>query len=326
MLTKRMLTGAAFGLWAALAAGAAGAQTTLRSADIHPDEYPTVEAVKHFGALLEQKTNGRYKVQVFHSAQLGQEKDTIEQTRFGVIDLNRINMGPFNNLIPETFVPALPFIFRSVEHMRKTIDGPIGDQILKAFEPHGLVALAFYDSGARSFYNSKRPINTPADMKGMKIRVIQSDLFLDLVNALGANATPMPPGEVYSALQTGVVDGAENNWPSYESFRHFEVAKFYSLSEHSMSPEVLVMSKKSFDKLSPADQKAVRDSAKESVAKMRELWEAREKVAEQKIRSSGNQINPVDKQPFIDAMKPVYEKYVKDAKLKELVARIQAIN
>jgi TRAP-type C4-dicarboxylate transport system substrate-binding protein len=146
------------------------------------------------------------------------------------------------------------------------------------------------------------------------------------VNALGANATPMPPGEVYSALQTGVVDGAENNWPSYESFRHFEVAKFYSLSEHSMSPEVLVMSKKSFDKLSPADQKAVRDSAKESVAKMRELWEAREKVAEQKIRSSGNQINTVDKQPFIDAMKPVYEKYVKDAKLKELVARIQAIN
>jgi tripartite ATP-independent transporter DctP family solute receptor len=326
MLTKRMLTGAAFGLWAALAAGAAGAQTTLRSADIHPDGYPTVEAVKHFGALLEQKTNGRYKVQVFHSAQLGQEKDTIEQTRFGVIDLNRINMGPFNNLIPETFVPALPFIFRSVEHMRKTMDGPIGDQILKAFEPHGLVALAFYDSGARSFYNSKRPINTPADMKGMKIRVIQSDLFLDLVNALGANATPMPPGEVYSALQTGVVDGAENNWPSYESFRHFEVAKFYSLSEHSMSPEVLVMSKKSFDKLSPADQKAVRDSAKESVAKMRELWEAREKVAEQKIRSSGNQINTVDKQPFIDAMKPVYEKYVKDAKLKELVARIQAIN
>ena len=326
MLTKRMLTGAAFGLWAALAAGAAGAQATLRSADIHPDGYPTVEAVKHFGSLLEQKTNGRYKVQVFHSAQLGQEKDTIEQTRFGVIDLNRINMGPFNNLIPETFVPALPFIFRSVEHMRKTMDGPIGDQILKAFEPHGLVALAFYDSGARSFYNSKRPINAPADMKGMKIRVIQSDLFLDLVNALGANATPMPPGEVYSALQTGVVDGAENNWPSYDSFRHFEVAKFYSLTEHSMSPEVLVMSKRSFDKLSPADQQAVREAAKESVAKMRELWEAREKVAEQKIRSSGSQINNVDKQPFIDAMKPVYEKYVKDAKLKELVARIQATN
>ena len=125
-------------------------------------------------------------------------------------------MGPFNNLIPETIVPSLPFIFRSVEHMRKIMDGPIGDRILKEFEPHGLVALAFYDSGARSFYNSKRAINTPADMKGMKIRVQQSDMFVELVKALGANATPMPFGEVYSAMQTGVIDGAENNWPSYE--------------------------------------------------------------------------------------------------------------
>ena len=204
MLTRRTLAAATLGLCAALMCSTAGAQTTLRSADIHPDGYPTVEAVKHLGSLLEKKTNGRYKVQVFHSAQLGQEKDTIEQTRFGVIDLNRINMGPFNNLIPETLVPGLPFIFRSVEHMRKTMDGPIGDQILKAFEPHGLVALAFYDSGARSFYNSNRAINSPADLKVMKVRVIQSDLFLDMVNALGANATSMPPGEVYSALQTGV--------------------------------------------------------------------------------------------------------------------------
>jgi tripartite ATP-independent transporter DctP family solute receptor len=327
MLTRRHFAGAAFGLSLAAASGMASAQTvTLRSADIHPDGYPTVEAVKHFGSLLEQKTNGRLKVQVFHSAQLGQEKDTIEQTRFGVIDLNRINMGPFNNLIPETFVPALPFIFRSVEHMRKTMDGPIGDEILKAFEPHGLVALAFYDSGARSFYNSKRPIKTPADMKGMKVRVQQSDLFIDLVNGLGANATPMPAGEVYSALQTGVVDGAENNWPSYDSFRHAEVAKFYSQTEHSMSPEVLVMSKRTFDKLAPSDQQSVRQAAKESVAKMRELWEAREKVAEQKVREGGSQVNAVEKQAFVDAMKPVYDKYVKDAKLKELVARIQAVN
>jgi tripartite ATP-independent transporter DctP family solute receptor len=325
MITRRAIYRGVLTLLA-MAAGAAQAQTTLRSADIHPDGYPTVEAVKFFGSALEKKTNGRYKVQVFHSAQLGQEKDTIEQTRFGVIDLNRINMGPFNNLIPETFVPALPFIFRSVDHMRKTMDGPIGEQILKAFEPHGLVALAFYDSGARSFYDSKRPINTPADMKGMKVRVQQSDLFIDLVNALGANATPMPAGEVYSALQTGVVDGAENNWPSYESFRHAEVARFYSQTEHSMSPEVLVMAKRSFDKLSPADQQAVREAAKDSVIEMRKLWEAREKVAEEKVRATGTKVNAVEKQPFIDAMKPVYDKYVKDAKLKELVARIQATN
>ncbi len=305
--------------------GRAQAQTvTLRSADIHPDGYPTVEAVKYMGQLITERTGGRIKVQTFFAGQLGQEKDTIEQTRFGVIDLNRINMAPFNNAIPETNIPSLPFIFRSVPHMRKVMDGPIGDGILAAFDSQDLVGLCFYDSGARSFYNSKRPINTLADMKGMKIRVQQSDMFIDLVNALGANATPMPFGEVFAALQTNVIDGAENNWPSYESTRHFEVAKFYSLTEHSMSPEVLVMSKRSFAKLSAADQAIVKTAAKESVGKMRELWEAREKASEAAVRAKGAQVNTVEKQPFIDAMKPVYDKYVKDAKLKDLLARIQA--
>jgi tripartite ATP-independent transporter DctP family solute receptor len=307
--------------------GRAQAQTlTLRSADIHPEGYPTLEAVKFMGQLITERTGGRVKIQTFHAAQLGQEKDTIEQTRFGVIDMNRINMAPFNNAIPETNIPSLPFIFRSVPHMRKVMDGPIGDSILNAFDGQDLVGLCFYDSGARSFYNSKRPINTLADMKGLKIRVQQSDMFIDLVNALGANATPMPFGEVFAALQTSVIDGAENNWPSFESTRHFEVAKFYSLTEHSMSPEVLVMSKRSFGKLSAADQAVVRTAAKESVIKMRELWEAREKASEAAVRAKGAQINTVEKQPFIDAMKPVYDKYVKDAKLKDLLTRIQAVS
>ncbi|WP_245282294.1 MULTISPECIES: TRAP transporter substrate-binding protein [Hyphomicrobiales] len=316
------LAGAA--ILAAATTGAA-AQTVLRSTDIHPTDYPTVEAVRHISKLLEERTKGRIKINVFHSAQLGNEKDTIEQTRFGVIDLNRINMAPFNNLIPATNVPSLPFIFRSVEHMRKVMDGPIGDSILKEFEKHDLVGLAFYDSGSRSFYNSKRPINTPADMKGMKIRVQQSDMFVALVSALGANATPMAFGEVYSALQTGVIDGAENNWPSYESTKHFEVSKFYSLTEHSLSPEVLVMSKRSFDKLSKEDQEIMKAAAKESVAKMRELWDAREKASEAKVKAGGAVINAVEKQPFIDAMKPVYDRFVTDPALKDLVAKIQAV-
>ncbi|MCA1998861.1 MAG: TRAP transporter substrate-binding protein [Hyphomicrobiales bacterium] len=323
-LTRRLAAGAALAAVLAFGAGSASAQVTLRSTDIHPDGYPTVEAVKFMGKLIEQRTNGRIKINVFHSAQLGQEKDTIEQTRFGVIDMNRINMAPFNNLIPATNVPSLPFIFRSVAHMRKVMDGLIGDSILKEFEKHDLVGLAFYDSGARSFYNSKQPINTPADMKGMKIRVQQSDMFISLVSALGANATPMNFGEVYSGLQTKLIDGAENNWPSFESTKHFEVAKFYSLTEHSLSPEVLVMSKKSFDKLSPADQAIVKAAAKESVAEMRKLWDAREKASEAKVRAGGAVINTVEKQPFIDAMKPVYEKFVKDQALKDLVAKIQA--
>jgi len=313
---------------AALALGLAGASAqtvTLRSADTHPDGYPTVEAVKFMGQLIEQRTAGRYKIQMFPSSTLGQEKDTIEQTRFGVIDMNRINMAPLNNLIPETAVPGLPFVFRSVAHMRKVMDGPIGDEILKAFEAHGMIGLAFYDSGARSFYNTKRPVTKLEDLKGLKIRVQQSDMFIDLVNALGANATPMPFGEVFSSLQTGVIDGAENNWPSYESTRHFEVAKHYSKTEHSMTPEVLAMSKRAWDKLSDADKAIFRSAAKDSVAKMRELWEAREKASEAAVKAKGAMITEVDKKPFIDAMKPVYEKYVKDAKLKDLLGRIQAV-
>lgn len=323
MTTRRTLLAAAAAL--AFSLGAAQAQTILKSADTHPDGYPTVEAVKYMGTLLAERTGGRLGIEVFHSRQLGEEKDTIEQTRFGVIDLNRINLAPLNNLVPETQIPALPFVFRSVEHMRKVMDGEIGDEILKAFEPHGLIGLAYYDSGARSFYNSRKPIQTPADMAGMKIRVQQSDLFIAVMNALGANATPMPFGEVFSALQTGVIDGAENNWPSYESTRHFEAAKYYSLSEHSMSPEVLVMSKISWDKLTPEDQAAVRQAAKDSVGRMRELWEANEKSSEAIVRAGGAEINTVDKAPFIAAMAPVYAQFVTDDKLKSLLARIQAV-
>jgi tripartite ATP-independent transporter DctP family solute receptor len=326
MLNRRTFSALAGVAFAAMLANSAQAQNvTLRSTDIHPDGYPTIEAVKHMGKLLEERSKGRIKINVFHSAQLGQEKDTIEQTRFGVIDMNRINMAPFNNLIPATNVPSLPFIFRSVDHMRKVMDGPIGDNLLMEFEKHDLIGLAFYDSGSRSFYNSKRAINTPADMKGLKIRVQQSDMFVSLVSALGANATPMNFGEVYSGLQTGVIDGAENNWPSYESTKHYEVAKFYSQTEHSLSPEVLVMSKKSFDKFNAEDKALIKAAAKESVAKMRELWDAREKASEAKVKAGGAVINAVQKQPFIDAMKPVYEKFVTDAKLKDMVSAIQAV-
>jgi tripartite ATP-independent transporter DctP family solute receptor len=320
-LTK--ILGLAFGI--ALGATAAHAQVTLRSADIHPDGYPTVDAVKYMSELVSQRTNGRIKIQVMNNSVLGQEKDTIEQTRFGVIDLNRVNAAPFNNLVPETTVLGLPFLFRSTDHMHKVVDGPIGDEILAAFEKHGLIGLAYYDSGARSFYTTKKPITKLADLKGMKIRVQQSDLWIAMMQAFGANPTPMPMGEVYSSLETGVVDGAENNWPSYESARHYEVAKNYTLTEHSLNPEILVMSKISWDKLTPEDQKIFRQAAKDSVAKMRELWTAREKSSEEKVRAGGANVIKVDKEEFSAAMKPVYDKFVKDAKQKALLEQIQAV-
>ncbi|WP_265517375.1 TRAP transporter substrate-binding protein [Nitratireductor luteus] len=322
-LKKALISGAAL---AVLSISAHAADLVLRSSDTHPDGYPTVEAVKYMGKLVEERTDGRIGIEVFHSAQLGEEKDTIEQTRFGVIDMNRVSLGPFNNLIEETRVPSLPYIFRSVEHMHKVMDGEIGQDILDAFEEHGLIGLAFYDGGARSFYNSKKPITSKEDLAGMKFRVMQSDLFVDMVDALGANATPMPYGEVYSSIQTGVIDGAENNWPSFESSGHFEVAGYYTLDEHLIVPEVLVISKTSWDKLSPEDQEILRQAAKESVPYMRKLWAEREAASEAKVREAGVEIiSGIDKTPFIEAMGPVYEKHVTSDKLKDLVERIRAV-
>lgn len=309
----------------ALLAGAASAQTVLKSSDTHPDGYPTVEAVEYFGQLVKERTNGRYAVEVYHSAQLGEEKDTIEQVRSGVIELNRISMAPFNGTVKETIVPALPYIFRSEEHMHKVMDGAIGEQIKKAFEPAGLVVLAYYDAGARSFYNKTKPINSVEDLKGLKFRVIQSDIFVDMVAALGANATPMPYGEVYSSIETGVIDGAENNFPSYDTAKHFEVAKHYSLDEHTILPEVFVMNKAVWDKLTPEDQEIFKQAAKESVAKQRELWAAKVAESRKKVEAGGARITTPEKQGFIDAMKPVYEKHVTDEVLKKMVADVQAV-
>ncbi|MEW9806003.1 TRAP transporter substrate-binding protein [Mesorhizobium marinum] len=322
MLHFKKLAGATLAV-AALLVGTAHAQTVLRSSDTHPDGYPTVEAVKYFGDLVKERTNGRYEVEVYFGAQLGQEADTVEQVRAGVIDLNRTSLGPWNGLIPETKVPSLPYIFRSVDHARKVMNGPIGDEILAAFEPFGVVGLAFYDGGARSFYNSKKEINSKDDLSGMKFRVMQSDIFVDMVAALGASATPMPYGEVYSGIETGVIDGAENNFPSYDTAKHAEVAKNYVMDEHLIVPEVFVMSKVAWDKLTPEDQAIFRQAAKDSVAKQYELWDAKVQESRDKVVASGSKITEVDKQPFIDAMKPVYEKHVTDAKLQDLVKRIQ---
>jgi tripartite ATP-independent transporter DctP family solute receptor len=296
----------------------------FRSADVHPADYPTVVAVNHMGKLLAEQSKGRLGVKVYPSGSLGTEKDNIEQLKIGGLDMMRINVAPLNSVVPETIVTGLPFVFRSTEHMRKVLDGPIGDEILASMEAQGLVGLAFYDSGARSFYTVKKPIKTMADMKGMKIRVIQSDLFVSMVEALGANPTPMPYGEVYTALKTGIVDGAENNWPSYESSRHFEAARYYNLSEHSLAPEVLVFSKKVWDTLSKEDQAAIRKAARESVPYMRKLWDEREVKSRKVVEAAGSQVSTLaNKQEFIDAMTPVYAKFASTPKLKDLVKRIQ---
>jgi tripartite ATP-independent transporter DctP family solute receptor len=321
MTPRQTLRHGLVGLVAALAFSAHA--TEFRSSDIHPDGYPTVDAVKFMGERLKALTNGRHSIKVFNNSALGNEKDTIEQTKIGALAMTRVNIAPMNNICASTQVPTMPFLFRSKEHMRHVLDGPIGEEILASCAPQGFIGLAYYDSGSRSLYTAKKPVRTLADAKGLKIRVQQSDLWVALLEAMGANATPMPFGEVYTALKTGLVDGAENNYPSYESSRHFEVAKYFSVTDHSMAPEMLLFSKRVWDTLGPDDQKAIRQAAKESVPYMRKLWDEREEKSLAIVKAGGAQIIEVDKASFQAAMKPVYDKFITDAKLKELVKRIQ---
>jgi tripartite ATP-independent transporter DctP family solute receptor len=304
-------------------AGTAGARD-FRSADVHPNDYPTVEAVRQMGKALKEHSGGKLGVKVYASGALGAERDTIEQLKIGGLDMMRINAAVLNNIVPETMAVSMPFLFGSTEHMRRTLDGPVGQEVLDAMASQGMIGLAFYDSGARSVYTVKKPVKSLADLKGMKIRVQQSDLFVAMVEAMGANPTPMPYGEVYTALKTGIVDGAENNWPSYESSRHFEAAKYYNVTEHSMVPEVLVFSKKVWDTLSRDDQALIRKTAKESVPVMRKLWDERELKARKAAEAAGVQVVAIgDRKAFVDAMAPVYAKYANTPKLQDLVKRIR---
>jgi tripartite ATP-independent transporter DctP family solute receptor len=297
----------------------------FRSTDIQPDDYPTVQAVREMGKLLAERSDGRLGIKVYPNGALGQERDMIEQVKIGGLDMMRINSAGLNNFVPETIVPVLPYIFRSKEHMHAVVDGPVGDEILGAMEREGMVGLAFYDNGMRSIYTASKPIRTLDDVKGVKIRVQQSNLFVAIMQALGANPTPMPSGEVYTGLKTGIIDAAENNIPTYDSLRHFEAAKYYNLTQHSMSPEILVFSKVIWDRLSADDQVLIRKAAKDSVPYMRKLWEEREVKARQTVEAGGSEIIPIEnKQPFIDATQPVYAKFASTPALQSLVQRIQA--
>jgi tripartite ATP-independent transporter DctP family solute receptor len=297
--------------------------TEFRSADTHnADDYPTVAAVKYMSQLLEQKSGGKHKIKVFNKQALGSEKETIDQVKIGALDFTRVNVGPMNGVCPLTQVPTMPFLFNSIAHMRKSLDGPVGDEILKSCESVGFVGLAFYDSGARSIY-AKKPIKTVADAKGLKIRVQQSDLWVALISAMGANATPMPYGEVLMGLKTGLIDAAENNIPSFDTAKHYESVKMYSKTEHSMAPEILVMSKIIYDKLSKAEQDMVRAAAKESVAFQRQKWDEQEAKSLAVVKAAGAEIIEVDKKSFQAVMGPVYEKFMVTADMKRLVKAVQ---
>lgn len=314
-------------VWALLLVAAASGPAfgrELRVADTHAEDYPTVQALVHMGKLLAERSGGRWSLKVFHSRQLGEEKETIRRAQVGAIDLIRVNLAPFNELVPETIVPSLPFLFRSVDHMHRVMDGPIGAEILAAFEKHGLVGLAYYDSGARSFY-SYRQIRRPADLAGLRIRVQQSPLFMAMVEALGAAPVPLAYGQVEVGLSSGAIDGAENNIPSYHEAGHYRAATHYALTEHTMAPEVLAVSKVLWDTLSPEDQALIRKAARDSAPLMRRWWDEREDSARTIVTRAGTMVETVDKAPFAQAMRPLYDRFAADPALKDLVRRVQAV-
>lgn len=319
-----MLAGIAVGGWLAGCSPRLGSGL-LTSVDTHPVGYPTVEGVRRFGDLLRQRTGGRLDLRIYAGGQLGNERDTLEITTFGGLDFNRVNLAPLNSIEPLTVVAALPFIFETTEHMRRVVDGEIGDEILASLEPHGLIGLCFYDSGARSFYNTRSPIYTPDDMRGLKLRVPGSDIFIEMVRSLGADAVPMPLDEVYQSLAQGVIDGAENNWPSFESGRHFEVARYYSLTRHLLAPEVFVMSKITWDGLAQEDRAIIRQAARDSVPYMRRLWDARVEQSREIVIGSGVEVNDVDPAPFAEAMTAMWDANITTSAQRALVDRILAM-
>ncbi len=296
----------------------------LRLAETHPKGYPTELGDEEFARLVKERSNGRIIIEVYPGSQLGEEKAVIEQVQFGGIDLTRVSISPLASFVPKLNAFQMPYLYRDSDHMWKVLKGDIGKELLASLEPFGFIGLGWFDGGARSFYNSKKAVRTPADLKGLKIRVQESELMMGLVQSFGAVPTPMPYGEVYSGLQTGVVDGAENNPPSYYSASHYEVAKYYTLDEHTMVPEIVIGSKISLSRLSKADQELIKQAAFDAIDFQRAQWAAYVKLSMDKVKAAGCTIIPVpDKTEWMKAVEPMYKKQSKE--IQDLVARIRAV-
>jgi tripartite ATP-independent transporter DctP family solute receptor len=310
-----------------LSPASAQAKAVFKASDVQPAGYPTVAATESLGKKLEAATSGRLSVQMFPSAQLGAEKETIEQTQIGAIQLLRVSAGALGPIVDDINVVNMPFLFKNTAHAQKMMDGPIGQELLDRISANanaGLVALCWMDSGARSIYNTKKPVKSIEDLKGLKIRVIGNPIFIDMMNALGGNGIAMGYDQVFGALQTGVIDGAENNPPSYVFSNHYTAAKYYSLTEHLIIPEVLMFSKKAWTMLSADDQSLIKKFAREAQLEERELWKKYEQTAMEKAKAAGCEIVEIaDKTPFQNAVKPVWDKY--GPKYQDMINRIQGI-
>lgn len=287
----------------------------LTYAENQAEDYPTTQGAYKFAELVKERTDGKVEIIINAQGTLGDERTVIEQMQFGGIDFARVSLSPLSEFVPELNVLQLPYLYTGSDHMWRVLEGEIGDRFLKSFDHSGLVALSWYDAGARNFYNSSHPIEKLEDMKGMVIRVQESELMSDSIRALGAVPKQMAYGEVYSGLQTGEIDGAENNWPSYESTRHFEVARYYTIDEHTRVPELQLAARSTWEKLPEEYRAVIRECAEESARYERTLWKEREVLSEKKIRDAGGvitQLTSEEKERFRAAVMPMYQKYCSD--------------
>ena len=318
MVTRRAVVQALAVCAAARASRAAAPQVSLAAADVHPRDYPTVAAVGWINEQLAAEFGGELTLRQYHSGQLGSEKDTLELARIGALAITRVHSSVLNNVVPATRILSLPYVFDSTEHMRRSFDGAFGNEILAACERHGLIGLALYDSGSRNFYNTRHPIEAPSDLHGLKLRVPQSDIFIESVEALGANPTPLAYNAVFSSLSTHLIDGAENNWPSYYTSRHFEIAPYWSESEHSYAPDMLLMSKRAADALPPRQRDFLIAAARRSLPLMRARWDELVEKARRAVVDAGVKAAAIDRPAFRKAVQPMLDRHLREPELKRL--------
>ena len=284
-------------------------------AENQTENYPTTLGGKKFADLVYERTDGRIMIQIKYDAELGSESQVINQMKYGGIAFARVSVSQLAERIPDMNVLLLPYLYDDSAHMWRVLEGEIGDEFLAKASSYDLVGLSWYDAGARNFYSTQKPITCVEDCVGMNIRVQESAMMADMVSALGANPVEIVFSDVYSALEQGKVDGAENNWPSYEAMNHYKVARFYTIDEHVRVPEMQICSEAVWNMLSESDREIIRECARESAIYERQLWTAREERSKKKALESGTHVTTLssdEKKKFRDAMSDVYEKYCGD--------------
>ena len=286
-------------------------------------QHPVHKAMVFMADRLAEESKGELTIQIYPSNQLGSERECVELLQIGSLGMTKVSAAVMSSFVPDFQVLSFPYIFRDKDHFFKVQDSYIGKNLLLQSEKYWLRGLGFYDAGSRSFYTSKKAIRTPEDLKGQKIRVMQSPIAIQMVKAMGGSPTPMASGEIYTAIQQGVVDGAENNPPSYYFSRHYEVAKYYTLDEHASIPDVLLISTHVWNKLSEKEQKWLQKAVDESVVYQRKLWAESEKQCLEDAKANGVEIIYPDKAPFVKSVQPLYEELTKDENIKKLVDQIK---